>query len=177
MKIVHSGSDAIHIGNPRDIKQSYFDDDYWLNELGVAAHHMLRRRPIFRRAIDEYVSNSGLSGQVLLDSDGNSNGSNWMYMDEDNRRKVQDFIDEIDGRYSIAFLAICNQGNKGRVNSRRTVVVHTREVTSYLDIIRGHGIVTSVFIPGVGYLPDNSRKVRRIIESLSSLNAPSVSLK
>jgi len=165
MKVVHLGHDSVHIGNRRQINEPYFDDAYWMNELRIVDIHMLRRKPLYREAIETHSSSKGLKGKVLLDSDGNSNSPDWMYLDEKKRRKVQDWIDKIDGRYAVAFLAICNEGNRSKIHSEKTAIVHPRTSTSYVKMMGGSGIIAGVFIPGVGYLPDNSRELRKVIDS------------
>ncbi|HLF54688.1 MAG TPA: hypothetical protein VI612_03130 [Candidatus Nanoarchaeia archaeon] len=121
------------------------------------------RRRLFRELLREYSESTGLKGYALLNAHGGPKNNRWQFWDGKSTVDVQDWINEMDGKYLAIFLKCCNRKNQD-VESDASIVLHPHSKISQLQLMLGYS--PRLHFPGEGYLERNPYRLRRTIEEL-----------
>jgi len=118
-----------------------------------------------KELLEVYRRRSGLRGYALLDAHGKSEDGRWVFYDGERRCLVQNWIDQMDGRFLLLLLYCCNPRSH-RIISERSIVVHGRGNVFDLGDHLSYNHRTMIYVPGEGYLGRSYQEIRRALERL-----------
>ncbi len=140
-----------------------------LMHLRWTIHYFLSRR-LVRELAEAHSRKNRLEGIMLLRGHGVRESDHYRYWDSwelKSSRLVQEWIDENDGSANLLIISACNPGNYS-LSSGKSIVVHPDRNISYLDLLkRDRNKCIRIFVPGIGYVENNYRLLKRTITSLS----------
>lgn len=143
-----------------------------INEMDLDDHikNILKRGSEYSELIDLNSKLRGLSGKAILSAHGNSKDNKWVYSNE-GLHLVQDWIDEMDGKYAALLLACCNP-DAHEISSQRSAVLAVNYDQCEILQSLGEGKF-ELYLPGIGYIDsytaDHQRgQLERLIGNESS---------
>ena len=134
-----------------------------LEHYAITTMSLFMRRRLFREAIEANASVHCLEGCILLEAHGNAPNGEWFFRDGKRRYNMQNWIDNLDGSAAALLLNSCNRKDV-EVQSKKSVVIHSRKETSNLELWRGKSTLR-IYVPGEGYL-DSQHSLRTAIDRL-----------
>jgi len=105
--------------------------------------------PNIREYIELYSKLTGLEGYVFLDAHGSSYEMEWVFKDGDETKKVQQWINEHDGKFLAILVGACNPGKD--ISAKKSLVLTPN--TEYSAEKQHFGEVqVELYVPGKGYI-------------------------
>jgi hypothetical protein len=120
------------------------------NHLEERLDQFFADRPSFREYIDLYGRLNKLPRIALLEAHGYTNGD-WVFHDGPNgeiERRVQNWINKNDGKYSALLLCVCNPGSYTPKSKKSILVVP--DTTINFGTSTDHEIIFDLIVPGIG---------------------------
>lgn len=120
------------------------------------------RRKIFRRVVRAYAQSQKLSLKpILLIAHGTARHGRWYFTDPQGKMsRMQDWIDEHDGKAGALLVLSCNKRNL-EIRSRLSLVIHLNRIAGLLQLYRGGCL--RLHHPEFGYIENNYYRMRSII--------------
>jgi len=112
--------------------------------------NFLKREPKYKKLVDLYSKKHNLSRKAILSAHGDSIISKWYYYDGTSGFQVQDWINQMDGKYATLILHCCNPGSH-EIYSKKSVVLASNFIYSELRQDMGDGKI-ELYIPKIGYI-------------------------
>jgi len=161
MLVRRVGEIEVHIGD-RELHESNGESS---TDFVESFYRVFLRRKLVRKLVETNQRLTGLDRIVMLGA--HAGLKPWEFRDDyqGGSFKVQDWIDEVDEKYGLIILACCNPRN-ARIQSKKSVVLHTTENISLLDVYHRR-LKTKVYFPGFGYIEDSYRTIKKIIAEQS----------
>lgn len=141
-----------------------YSNDYLKGHM-FALTKCFTRRTLFRQLVSAYHDFSDLEGVALLKAHGNTD-TKWRFSDGERWHYMQNLIDNLDGSFSTIFLYSCNPGNKGRIYSNNSVVIHPNRTFKLAGDFTRKSFFR-LYFPGEGYIEDNPRKMKNLINEMN----------
>lgn len=104
----------------------------------------------YKRFVEVYEKLNGLSRWGILDAHGDDEDIIWKYHDKGQEFKVQDWIDEHDGKYSLLILSVCNS-HALEIKSKKSLVLSPNNVVAGWRLDFGH-VKFELYVPRKGYI-------------------------
>jgi len=131
--------------------------------------HFFHRRPLYAELERQYGRKTGLKGTLVLSAHGvwyrKRKPECWEYEDSEQKRPVQEWINEHDGEGLTLLLDCCNHHGL-EVSAHRSIVLHSMTSYNGVGMLYGHGHSFRLYLPTAGYL-DSSHALRREISRLA----------
>ena len=125
--------------------EMYFD--YLISTIST---NFLERESKYKELIDLYSKKNNLSRKAILAAHGDSIISKWYYTDGIYVSQVQNWINQMDGKYGVLILYCCNPGSH-EIYSKKSPVLANNSTYSELRQDLGDGKV-ELYIPKIGYI-------------------------
>lgn len=123
--------------------------------------------PVFDRWLQNRHEEFG-STMVVFDGHASHTKQGWMMCaNGQNDKPVQEFVDEHDGQAILILLLCCNPRNKGRITSKKSLVVYSRSSMSLTSMESGRS-KQILHVPGHGdfVATDDETKLNDIAQEL-----------
>ncbi len=135
-----------------EIKRDFeLDSEMYLDNLiSTISINFLERDSKYKKLVDLYSKKHNLSRKAILSAHGDSIISKWYYYDGTSGFQVQDWINQMDGKYAILILHCCNPGSH-EIYSKKSAVLASNFIYSELRQNIGDGKV-ELYIPKIGYI-------------------------
>ena len=104
----------------------------------------------YKNIIKENSKKTGLERIAILTAHGDSIRNNWFYFNEDAGSPIQHWIDEVDGKYNVLILDVCNPKNS-QISSENSIVIHPNGGVSNRLLMQDL-VQLELYLPGIGYL-------------------------
>lgn len=108
------------------------------------------RNTIHKEISQLYARILGIDKRAVLSAHGNSYNGKWVYNSSGKYFLIQDWINEMDGKYSSLMIHSCNPGNCSIFSSISPVIAFN-DVYSILRLDDCQGQM-ELYVPGVGYV-------------------------
>ena len=137
-------------------------EEGWAMQLKWTIHYFLHRK-LIRQLVSKHAARYALSGMIFLKAHGTSCASEYCYFDMAKKKRVQDWINEHDGKTALLIVGACNHLNLS-ITSNRSIVIHPNRKWSLQELMRaqGGGFIR-VYVPSVGYVERKYRLLKRLI--------------
>jgi hypothetical protein len=105
--------------------------------------------PKMKKLIDLNAKRNNLSGKAVLQAHGDSEDNGWYFRNGSRRFLVQNWINKMDGKYSLIVLICCNPSAE-EICSRKSSVLVPDEIFSHIMHLEGQ-VNMELYVPEVGY--------------------------
>ena len=106
--------------------------------------------PVKKEVAELYARQQCLEGTAMLLAHGGSQNGEWVYSADNKSFKVQDWINELDGKYAVLCLNCCNPGHH-EIYSGKSAVLAANHEFSWVGLDVGE-VQLELYIPKIGYL-------------------------
>lgn len=163
MREIEYGAYRLHTSD--DMMSHYEPRKPWPERRKELLVQVFTRRKMFRELLKVWPVATGLEGYAILDAHGGHIDGQWVYHEGDRiLGTIQSWIDSLDGSLAALMILACNP-QKDTVTSQSSLVFHSNSA-EMLPIMALHSEVISLYVPGVGYVEKDYKKLRRIINRL-----------
>ncbi len=135
-----------------EIKRDFeLKSDFYLEDLVERIlTNFLEREPKYKELVDLHSKKHGLSRKAVLAAHGDSLINRWYYGDETYDSQVQDWINQMDGKYAVLILYCCNPGSHEISSKKSAVLANNFTYSEYRQDV-GDGKV-ELYLPKIGYI-------------------------
>ena len=125
--------------------EMYFD--YLIESI---LNNFVKRDEKYKKLIDLHSKKNNLSRKAVLAAHGDNIISKWYYTNGIYASQVQNWINQMDGKYGVLILYCCNPGSH-EIYSKKSAVLANNSTYSELRQDLGDGKV-ELYIPKLGYI-------------------------
>jgi hypothetical protein len=115
-----------------------------------AEANFIEKNSDYLKIIQENFKKTGLEKKAILTAHGDSIKEHWYFFNEDAGYPVQRWINEMEGKYNLIILDVCNP-KKSKINSEKSVVIHPNGGISNRLLMQEKAQL-ELYLPGIGYL-------------------------
>ena len=108
------------------------------------------KKPKYEEYVDLYSKITQLEKTCILSAHGDVENHQWYFYSKDKGYPIQNFIDEVDGKYKLIILNSCNPAAYS-ISSKKTPVLMFNQDFSHRNSEQGLGQV-ELFVPEYGYI-------------------------
>ncbi len=146
----------------------YCDDDHDFQKQNFDTYvrwltYDFTKRKTFKRLLDAYGRLTGIDGYALIEAHGSSHNGIWTF---DDGSRIQELLDEVDGKYMGVFLCVCNPDNSC-IETEKSAVIHPAGNINRLGLMRWAPL--RFYLPGEGYIEKRYERIRKALERMNSV--------
>ncbi len=144
--------------------QFYISDDIYADDAGSTRFAQSRKelllkiceKPLAVLKKEGIIFDTTKKSPVVLHAHGGLRDDVWTFADDQDEMPVQDWINQMDGKYDPLLIQACN-GEKSEISSKHSVVIHANARIKFFKGRNGYHRIPftnsrRLYIPGSGYL-------------------------